>query len=56
MSTKKGGARPNAGRKRLDHGVLYVRMPHTTIARIKQLAAVHRLSVAAYLDTLLYND
>ena len=56
MSTQKGGARPTAGRKKLDHGVLYVRMPHDTIAYIKASAAAQRLSVAAYLDKLLYND
>lgn len=48
-----GGARDGAGRKFIGDGVLYARMPKTSVERIKSLAKAENKAVGEYLQDAL---
>lgn len=56
MTSTRGGLRPQAGRKVKNNGILYVRMPQDTITYIREYARLHCISVAEYIDTLIYRQ
>lgn len=45
----RGGARKGSGRKKLDHDVLYVRLPHDVAEKIKENAREEGITIGAYL-------
>ena len=45
----RGGARKGSGRKKLDHDVLYVRLPHAIAEKIKENARKEGITIGAYL-------
>lgn len=49
----RGGARQGSGRKKLDHDVLYVRLPHDIAEKIKENAREEGITIGAYLLKLI---